>query len=489
VLRDAVAARKRRRVVDAVLLALLLALAWHAPALVLAWAVVAVPVSFASISRKQDVSALLWVGGGLALLLLIIGPTIVPFLKSLLWQSPTQTSDASAVLPVILTLVVLIVVLVHELVVAELIRTDLSSERFVPDPRPLPASFSRSLRTAGLLTFGSELRRVADAERRAADRNDVAEVVAYRGEHPFIGAGRLVRDESLTIPLERDEDSEEEPLPFTPSDLYEHVDAAILRLRGSASLAPSQRLSELAGTEVVLVPVEHLLRNAPGDLTEHLLPDPDRPPIEWMPRQNARLLADHPLEIARYVRRYRLEAWDRDIATSTFFHVGTDGRMLFVEWAHCVLFPIRAEYRAIDDRSELHMFVEAARQAVTLPVALVARVPLLFGSLGPHRRSREITRAERYGAGLSIREHASAGRVDSHYQHADAIRYVGLLEQAIFSAISSFLRERNYSVEDVLGVAKARINNSMTFNNSTVTNSAVGNTKVRQSSGPDRGSD
>jgi hypothetical protein len=485
VLRDAVAARKRRRVVDGVLLALVLVFAWLLPTFAVLWVVVAIGASLTGSGRLPDITPLLW-AGGIVLGVVLVGPMIGISLLPLVGALATLPSEGTLLAAVIVALLALGVLLGQALVVDDLVRSAFGADRFVPDPQLLPPGFVRNFRTAGLLRFGPELRRVADVELRAAARDQVADVVAYRGRHPFSGAGPVVRNESLAIPLEREEDAEVAPLPFTPSELYEHVDAAILRLRGSVSLAPSHRLAELTGTEVVLVPVDHLLRSTDSSIVGRILPDVYRPPVEWMAPHEVRQLADRPEEIARYVRCYRVEAWDRDLATSTFFHVGTDGSLLFVEWAHCVLYPIRAEYRAIDSPSEARLFGDVARQAVGLPVALLERLPNLFGMLG-NRRAHRLTAAQRYGAGLSIREHASAERTDSYYQEADAIRYVGVLEQAIFSAISSFLRERHYSVEDVLGAAKARINNSVTFHNSTVVNSAVGNTGVRQSSGQQQG--
>jgi len=117
-------------------------------------------------------------------------------------------------------------------------------------------------------------------------------------------------------------------------------------------------------------------------------------------------------------------------------------------------------------------------------VLLFALVPLrvidLFRNFSPIPFSRGDVVPDRYGASRSLRELAAGQGADSFFQDADAIRYLQIVEQAMFKAVSTFLEHRHYSIEDVLGAAKAKVANSITIENGTFVNSAVGMGRVQQ---------
>ena len=50
--------------------------------------------------------------------------------------------------------------------------------------------------------------------------------------------------------------------------------------------------------------------------------------------------------------------------------------------------------------------------------------------------------------------------------------YLQVVEQAMLKAVSTFLEHRHYSIEDVLGAAKAKVANSITIENGTYADSA-----------------
>jgi hypothetical protein len=140
-----------------------------------------------------------------------------------------------------------------------------------------------------------------------------------------------------------------------------------------------------------------------------------------------------------------------------------------------VLQPLKARYRAIDRPPELLPGLRALLAALTLPATLPARIASLcqFYRSIPHGYG-EIA-AERFGAGRSLRELAAANDSHNFFQDADAIRYVKLIEQALFRSVSHFLDARGYSISEVLDVARTRIaQNNFTITGGTFNNSAMG---------------
>jgi len=293
----------------------------------------------------------------------------------------------------------------------------------------------------------------------------------------------MVRDQTLALPLVPDEDADEPPLPFRPSDLHEHVSRSLARLRDSASLSPSRRLGNLSILEQVILPAEQMLRESGTTLRHVVLPDAGHPPIGHLPLESARRLADEPQEAARYYRCYRVESWDRDLATSSYLTAGTDQRTLYLEWTHSVLSPIRAEFRAIDRHPDSGPGRRAFEAVVTLPVTIPARLVGLFRGFRALPYGADEIEPGRYGAGPSLRELAASREPETFFQEADAVRYIQVVEQAFFTAIGTFLQERHYSIADVLGAAKERISNTITIENGTFVNSAISNQRARQTVG------
>lgn len=74
------------------------------------------------------------------------------------------------------------------------------------------------------------------------------------------------------------------------------------------------------------------------------------------------------------------------------------------------------------------------------------------------QRSGEVVPAK-YGAGKSLRELAASNRPPEFFQEADALRYMQVVEQTVFRAVTEFLAAEGYSATTVLDVARAKVNN------------------------------
>ena len=483
VLREAVAARARRKARDGVLLLSMAFFTLLCLPVALLWLLAAVGVEVAGRrggSTVRLVSAVVAALTGVVLLGLYglgAGAVFSVILFSLGLPPSVVASTIFALLP---ALVIVVVLALDEAAVAALTRHDFRERNFVVDATSLPPGRQRNLRTWGLATYSAAIDRVAAQDAQARSRGATADVIVYRDREPFIGAGVMVRDETLALPLVPDEDADEPPVPFVPSDLHAHVSRALAQLRNSASLSPGGRLGNLSIIEQVFFPAEQMLRGSGTTLRPVVLPHARRPPIDSLPLKTARRLADEPQEAARYYRCYRVESWDRDLTTSSYFTAGTDRRTLYLEWTHSVLNPIRGAYRDIDRHPASGPGRRALEATVTFPVSIPVRLVGLFRVFRPAPHGVDEIEPSRYGAGPNLRELAAARDQQTFFQEADAVRYIQIVEQAFFTAIGTFLQERHYSIADVLGVAKEKISNSITIENGTFVNSAIGNTRVRQ---------
>ncbi len=526
VLREAVAAQTRRRIRDALVLALLLILALVNLTAVIFWAVTVAVASVllaavAAYKRRAvtDVAALLSTAAGLnrrvaagaaqllptgagrsrrilALVVVAVWAILfVPlFFLTLLLPSaiagelgkPTiSESYTSIVLTLLISGVMLAVLIVDESTVTKLRTSSFRRSLFNPDAGRAPSEWERLVRSLGHNSFRGELQRVArsDESSQAAGQ---ADVIVYRGYNPFIGAGEQVRHQVIALPLEpSDDENDADPVPINVNDLHRYVAESVAALRSSSSLGPGRRLEQLRQREQVLMPADRLLFNRFAQMQPPVLPDLSRPPLAHLPLGAARALAEDPLEWARYYNCFRVESWDRDLTISCYLHIGTDQRLLYLEWTYFVLLPVNERYRSIDHiaDSPWKTFGRSLTELVILPKSVVQRLRSTFRR---HtvlaQRGDELVPA-RYGAAQSLRELAADTDVQTYFQDADAERYVNIIDRTLFRAVGRFLEEQGYSVVEFTQMADPVVNNYNVQGD--VINSAMGsNNKVRNTRRP-----
>ncbi|MGH3770530.1 MAG: hypothetical protein ACRDRW_03890, partial [Pseudonocardiaceae bacterium] len=155
--------------------------------------------------------------------------------------------------------------------------------------------------------------------------------------------------------------------------------------------------------------------------------------------------------------------------------IGTDQRMLYLEWTYCILFPLRENYRSIDRPAESSsaIFDRSLAELITLPATVLTRRRSGFGrkKMLPQRAGELVP--DRYGAAKSIRELAADTEAQTYFQDADTERYVNIMDRALVRAVGKFLEERGYSVVEFTRMADPVINNYNVQGN--VTNSTLGN--------------
>ncbi|MFC0546170.1 zinc ribbon domain-containing protein [Kutzneria chonburiensis] len=502
VLREAVAARARRRIRDGVLLILLAALLIANPVLFVPWLVFALVVAMLLgrfvISRRSAIIAVVVVviGAVLAAVLGTLGFAAFAIFSSLGSSSSSgsygypggypsggypsggvDTSSGSGfltldlIITVLLLIAIVAVIVVDEFAVHYLVFNRFRRNDFLPDGRTSRHEWEARLRGLGLPTFQLPLNRVAATEQSGQRAGD-ADVVVHRGFSPFIGAGVPVHDQVIALALEPS-DEDEAPEPISVTGLHDHITAAINRLRSTSTLGPGRRLEELVRREQVLIPADRLVidhRTVP-----EILPTLDHAPSSRITTEQARSLADAAVEWARYYSCYRVEAWDRDLTTSCYVHAGTDQKMLFLEWQFFALLPIMPGFRAIDEYRDplLAPIKSSLLEILVLPATIVRRAVSVFRRFKPLKQGVNEVMPAKYGADRSLREYAQADRVQSYFQDVDVERYVRILDSTLFRAVGEYLQERGYSAVEFMKLADPQVNN-YNLQGSTLVDSAVG---------------
>jgi hypothetical protein len=488
VLRECVAARRRRKVRDAAVLLLFVLFVIAAPAFAVVWLGVALACKgWRGDTRRQAIIAVV-----MAAVLLLIAAVVVLGGTDWLALLPQPLGVGGTVLAVVVGLCLVAVVVVDEFLVTTLVRQRFALHMFQPDPSRLPPGWERTLRTLGLDRWAGPLARVVEAESRGGTPADRAPVTVHRVKTPFIGNGPVFRDESMALPLkprsdDEDEDGEEdtpdqEPVPFTATELQAHIAHALCGLRNSGRLSPGHRLAGLTCSEELFVSARGLFRSGRPQFPS-ILADLRAAPAEFIPVAAARQLIEHSEELLRYYQCFRVEAWDSEVTTSLFFSAGTDQKMLYLEWVHCVLYPVKDAYRWIDRPDPAGPVLRGLLHAAALPASLSARLQTVLHRFHrlPWREGEFLP--DRYGSWATLRELGSERITQYYFQDLDVHRYVQVVEQTLFRAVSDFLVERGYSVVDVLDVAKAGISNSITIKGGDFSNAAIGIGRTSQGNG------
>lgn len=482
VLREAVAARTRRKVRDSVLLVLAIVVLFAGSGLLLApWLVIAMIVALAAgaryglgqrgrrVSPHARVPLVLGsVAGAIALFFVLYKFTDElsgSSSYSRYYDEYEPESGGGALAVVIIAIVLIFAVLLADRVVTWLLVT--KSFRRANFRTSAGKELWRNewkLRQLGHSNYAEALALYPTDEDGKPDDPNAAQVIVYHGYRPFVGSGAMFEPWSMALPLKPAKDRTDAPLPgFTLPELYEHLTTELLKTGRSPSLSPGHRLRELrTGDRVVISSVE-LIDHIDDAEARIVLPDKDHSPEATVSRSVVDDLIARPMEWMRYFRSFQVETWDRDVVVSAYLTFGLDEEMLYVEWTPCILHPIQSRHRQIDVLPEqsLQPFIEAIVDLLRFPATLPKRFATAVGWMSPIHQAEGTFVAERYGARTSLRELASESQVDNYFQLTDVERYIKVLESRLLRTMGEFLESKGISVTEFMEQAMQVTNNNV----------------------------
>lgn len=490
VLREAIAARSRRRTRDSLLGVLLLVFAFCAPAALAVWVVAAVAACAGRVRLwRNRASARDLTGPVKFALALGVVALAAYFLQStdLLDQldttttkssrvAPTETEDNTgavlAILATVLFALMAAILVTDRLAVWALLtrsfrRGRFESNRAVGDRWP----HEWQVRTLGHEYFAYEL---PSPHEEPADGRP--ETVVYRGYHPFVGAGLPYQPWSVAIPLHpRDPDTEAKD--FTLRELYDALEQDLTGLGTSPSLSPSNRLRHLTASERVVIPADDLLVRVGDPATTPVLPDHLLRPNRHLPDDVVERVVAEPLEWMRYFRCFQVETWDRDLVISAYLHLGSDQRNLYLEWTPCVLLPVRSAYREFDElpTNSWQPVAQAFGKLLRLPVTIFGRLAHAVATIRPIPAEPGLLLPEKYGAMVSLRELASGSEVEDYFQRTDLERYVKVLDARLIRSVGEFLEDRGLASAEFMARVEQVASNNVNIAGSVTGTVFIGN--------------
>ena len=313
---------------------------------------------------------------------------------------------------------------------------DLRPETFRPDKAYAPARGSYADR---------QLKRIAEA-------STAGNVTFYSKFPPFVGYGTVRTGWSFAVDTTKPRRGAR-PKPFSVHEVYDCVKIGLSHL-------------DLPGMEVT----ERVFVNG-RDIKDdpRFLPDPRTAPVTSIGTDMVRELMATPEERARPYLTIGMTGWQGDLVVTMFIRFLLSRSDLFVEAAHTVVPPLRAEFKAIDEQ-ELDM--QPGEFFTLIGSGLVSTIPRLFGSvlgiaheLGSdgrrERKRRRVDRAGDYGALLSVREEAADSKWQRYFQVLDDARYVKVMQQRIFRSLVEFLDEHDVDTADLVARSETLVNNGV----------------------------
>lgn len=482
VLREAVAARTRRKVRDGVLLVLALVALFAASGTVLVlWLVVAsiaavgtgARVAFTRPRRvvTQRGPAVLGAIASAIALFFVLYKFIEELDDSTSYCRPRyeecgpESSDG-ALAVLIIAIVLIFAVLFADRVVTWLLVTKSFRRAGFRTSRGEQELWRNewAFRGLGHGSYAEALALYPIEENDEPDDADGAQVIVYHGYRPFVGSGAMFEPWSMALPLKPAEGKLDAPLPgFALAELYERITSELVKTGRSPSLSPGHRLRNLrTGDRVVISSVE-LIDHIDDAEARIVLPDKDHSPKDIVAPSVVDDLITRPMEWMRYFRSFQVETWDRDVVISAYLTFGLDDEMLYVEWTPCILHPINAEHRQIDvlPQQSLRPFVEAIVDLLKFPASIPKRFTSAVAWMNPIPQAEGTYVAERYGASNSLRELASRSQVDNYFQLTDVERYIKVLESRLLRTLGEFLESKGISVTEFMEQAMQVTSNNV----------------------------
>jgi len=288
--------------------------------------------------------------------------------------------------------------------------------------------------------------------KRVAAVSTVGNVTVYNEFPPFVGYGLVQTSWSIAVDVTRRR-HDGTPKPFSVQEVYDHVKAGLFAL-------------DLPGIEIT----DRLFVNG-RDIQDdrRFLPEPGSPPVTSVSPDLIQHLMAMPEERARPYLTISMTSWQGDLVVTIFLRFLLSKTDLFVEAAHTVVPPIRAEFKAIDERDPGptggEFFALVGKSLLSTLPRLVGSVPAIIHELGAggrrEKKRRRTDEAGDYGALLSVREAAADTHWQRYFQVFDDARYVKVIEQRIFRSLLEFLEAHGIDTSSLESRSETVINNGV----------------------------
>lgn len=476
VLRDAVAAHTRRRVVDAIVLAMLAALTVLDPIAVLVWIAAAIVVRVRFAERARQARYLVGVGA-LALFALVVAAKA--------WTGAgLPVGDRTWWPSLAIATAILVVLSAEQYVATRFLRRRFQPGRFVSDHTRSSSRCERWLRGLGSGRFDARLRRIAAADEYAAEGADEVDVIVHRTPAPFVGGGFALPTQPVTVMAKNGGAGR----PIDVVDLHRHVADDLRRHH------PDMRddaVDHLLHRTQVVISAEQLVRLVRAGRTafaKRVFGDLNRPPAQRLPTSAVDDVVRQKVNGARYYSVFRSELWNRNVVVSVYLHVRITHGTVEINVTPCVLPPVHSRFEEVDKVIPVGTgwLWTGAADLLSLPISVFdrrRRLDRALRGLAPRRRRLRHFEPQRFGANRSLREGVSRGVESEHwYQAGDATGAMSAISKRMFQAIAPYLETHDYNVSRLKDDGETVVKNHiLNINGGNFTETTIANGDVIQS--------
>ncbi|OEV03901.1 hypothetical protein [Streptomyces oceani] len=272
-----------------------------------------------------------------------------------------------------------------------------------------------------------------------------APLIMYHEARPFCGAGAA--QDTWVLAVELRPDPEKARQAIGNATILAAVRPLIEQLREVAESSEREgrvvrdRLRRLRIDECVFLPMEGLPHREDAPY--------DQQTFEWH-RTRA---VEEGGEKRRHFLRVRVGGWEEELAVTVFVRVHTQGRMLMLEVAPHVLYPVRADFKDADHEA----YAFADRNVLGKTVHVLARMASAPGQAlvalgrpavrGWRRLTGEFAGGLPEGPALSVRE-LGAEPDGSLFQSMDVDRYLKSVQDRIAYGVKTSLAAAGYQTDE-----------------------------------------
>lgn len=272
-----------------------------------------------------------------------------------------------------------------------------------------------------------------------------APVVMYHEAHPFLGSGTAYDTWVLAVELRPDPAKERRPI--GNETVLTAVRPFLEQLREPAEWAEREgrvvrdRLRGLRIDECVFLPAEGLPRRE------------DAPYGRDSFELNRTRAVEEGGEKRRHFLRIGVGGWDQELVVTVFVRVHTQGRMLMLEVAPHVLFPVRADFKDADHEAYAFTDQNAFGKTVHILTRMAGAPGQALVTLGRpavrgwRRLTGEFAAGAPEGPAVSVRELA-AEPGGSLFQTMDVDRYLRSVQDRIAYGVTRALADAGYQTDE-----------------------------------------
>ncbi|MGV2918127.1 hypothetical protein [Streptomyces alfalfae] len=272
-----------------------------------------------------------------------------------------------------------------------------------------------------------------------------APLVMYHEAHPFCGAGTA--HDTWVLAVELRPHPVRERRPIGNGTVLAAVRPFLEQLREVAEPAEQDgrvvrdRLRHLQIDEYVFLPAEGLLHRG------------DAPYDQYSFNMHRTRSLEEGGEKRRHFLRIRVGGWEEELVVTVFVRVHTQGRMLMLEVAPHVLFPVRADFKDADHEAYRFADQNAFGKTVHILTRMASAPGQALAALsrravrGWRRMTGEFTGGQPEGPAVSIRELA-AEPGGSLFQSMDVDRYLRSVQDRIAYGVKTALADAGYQTDE-----------------------------------------